>query len=90
MRSAGLASILALFLSFLLPPVPMQAVQNLDATNEVHPVPADQQDVLVLGPLHPLMFRLHLLVDKVPFRDYYRDQIKEILTEADADHDGHL
>ncbi len=50
----------------------------------------DQQDLLLFAPLRPIVVRLHIAVDRIPFRQLWQERIERAFTEADTDHDGKL
>ncbi|HTM53756.1 MAG TPA: hypothetical protein VL175_06980 [Pirellulales bacterium] len=62
------------------------------ADAEVSPrgAPADAQDLIVLGPLRPLLVRLHVTVDGRPFREEWDRRFDELFAELDHDGDGRL
>ena len=48
----------------------------------------DAQDLLFLGPMRPVMIRLHVQVNQQPFRRAWRKNIKKLFRDADANRDG--
>jgi Ca2+-binding EF-hand superfamily protein len=51
---------------------------------------ADAQDLILLAPLRPLHVRLHITVDRRPFRKLWRDRIEAAFAESDTDGDGRV
>lgn len=48
----------------------------------------DAQDLLFLGPMRPVMIRLHVQVNRQPFRRAWRKNIEKLFRDADANRDG--
>jgi len=48
----------------------------------------DAQDLLFLGPMRPVMIRLHVQVNRQPFRRAWRRNIEKLFRDADANRDG--
>src|SRR4051794_38366064 len=62
------------------------------ADSEVSPRAAtsEAQDLVVLGPLRPLLLRLHVTVDGRPFREEWERRLSELFAELDHDGRGRL
>ena len=54
------------------------------------PVPLDAQDLIFLGPSRPVLLRLRVTVDGLPFRQVWRDYFSPWFSDLDRDHDGLL
>jgi len=50
----------------------------------------DAQDMLFLGPMRPLLWRLHITVDGKPFRQIWLDRFEGLFAQEDRDHDGRV
>jgi len=50
----------------------------------------DAQDLILLAPLRPLHLRLHITVDRQPFRKLWRARVEAAFVELDADGDGRI
>ncbi len=50
----------------------------------------DAQDIIFLGPLRPLLLRLHVTIDGEPFRQVWQARFDEIFGLEDRDGDGRL
>ncbi|HEY1598360.1 MAG TPA: hypothetical protein VGG64_02070 [Pirellulales bacterium] len=53
-------------------------------------VAADVQDLILFTPLKPLALRLHIAVDKTPFRQAWQERIERAFADIDADGDGRI
>ncbi len=53
-------------------------------------VPAEVQDLLLLGPLEPTRLRLKIEIDGVPFRTAWRETFNRLFDQFDTDRDGFL
>lgn len=50
----------------------------------------DVQDIIFLGPLRPLLIRLHVTIDGRPFRELWQERFDETFELEDRDADGRL
>lgn len=50
----------------------------------------DVQDLVVLGPMRPLLVRLHVTLDGRPFREEWERRFDELFAELDHDGDGRV
>ncbi len=50
----------------------------------------DAQDLLFLGPMRPLLWRLHITIDGKPFRQVWLDRFEGLFAQEDRDHDGRV
>jgi Ca2+-binding EF-hand superfamily protein len=50
----------------------------------------DVQDLIFLGPLRPLVIRLHVTIDGQPFRQVWQERFDELFALEDRDHDGRV
>ena len=51
---------------------------------------SDVQDLLLLGPTHPLVIRVHIQTNNVPFRKVWRDAIETSFHRFDKANTGHI
>lgn len=70
-----------------------QANKELGERQESAAAPAasandDAQDLLFLGPLRPVLIRLHVQVNRQPFRRVWLKNIEKLFRDADANRDG--
>lgn len=77
--AASLAVILATF-----------SAHRVIAHDAAKPPGSSSQDLLFLGVDRPLIIRVDLEVDGRPHDEIWRDSIRELFAQADADHDGKL
>ncbi|HUY91463.1 MAG TPA: hypothetical protein VMV10_22175 [Pirellulales bacterium] len=65
-----------------------EAGQDEAAGNRATSANDDSQDLLFLGPMRPVLIRLHVKVNRQPFRQLWRRNIEKLFDEADANRDG--
>ena len=53
-------------------------------------MPADVQDFVLLGPMRPLVIRLRVTIDGVPFRQVWQERFDELVGLEDRDRDGRV
>jgi Ca2+-binding EF-hand superfamily protein len=51
---------------------------------------ADVQNLMFLGPMRPLVLRLHITIDGKPFRQAWQERFAELFALEDRDHDGRV
>jgi Ca2+-binding EF-hand superfamily protein len=51
---------------------------------------ADVQDLILFTPLKPLVLRLHVALDKTPFRQAWQERIEQAFAEIDTDGDRRI
>jgi Ca2+-binding EF-hand superfamily protein len=50
----------------------------------------DVEDLVILGPLRPLIVRLHVTIDGQPFRELWQQRFDELFVQQDRDQDGRV
>ena len=58
--------------------------------NSTAPAAIDVQDLLFLGPVRPLVIRLHVTIDGKPFREEWQARFDELFGLEDRDGDGRV
>lgn len=61
---------------------------ELEEPNSSSTLEDDAQDLLFLGPMRPVLIRLHVQVNRQPFRQVWRKNVEKLFRGADANHDG--
>jgi hypothetical protein len=70
------------------PSVKEQEASGRETAEHSGSSPADDaQDLLFLGPLRPVMIRLHVRVNQRPFRQVWRSNIEKLFRTADVNGD---
>jgi Ca2+-binding EF-hand superfamily protein len=63
------------------------ALQREDESTS-NPKSSDAQDLIFLGPLRPLLIRLHVTIYGKPFREVWQENATRVFAEGDRDGDG--
>ena len=54
------------------------------------PPATDSQDLVIYGPLRPLLVRMHVTIDGKPFRQAWQARFDELFGQEDRDRDGRV
>jgi Ca2+-binding EF-hand superfamily protein len=66
---------------------PASGAENRPRPSQLAP---DVQDLVFMGPMRPLLFRLHITVNGQPFRQAWLERFNELFAAEDRDGDGRV
>lgn len=87
MKSGLMLLVLGLLVLAITPPARSETAGSQSASSLV---PPDVQDLVFLGPVRPLLLRLHVTIDGKPFRQAWQERFDELFALEDRDGDGRV